>query len=190
MLLMRTSSHTTASCLPATGFTLRTYIGHEAHSHHSWTGSWLAYMVWRAHRAARQPKWPNGTAWTGGARDDGAASEGVAAPPAGCGWRVDVCGSSAQIDGEDVGKGVGAGRAKVSRGQEKAAKGPTGRLQERAEPGLGEHVCACRLFVPLRGRALLAAPSGAVLSPRHLDGRRRCVLPTVAGGVGCLEGRL
>ena len=44
--------------------------------------------------------------------------------------------------------------------------------------------------VPLRGRALLAAPLWAVLSPRHLDGRRRCVLPTVAGGTGCLEGRL
>jgi hypothetical protein len=68
-----------------------------------------------------------------------------------------------------VGKGVGAGRAMVSRGQEKSAKGPAGRLQERAEPGVGENVCACHLSVPSRGGALLAAPLWAVLSPRRLD---------------------
>ena len=44
--------------------------------------SLLAYLARRAHMAARRPNWPNGTAWTSGARDIGAALERVAAPPA------------------------------------------------------------------------------------------------------------
>jgi hypothetical protein len=83
-----------------------------------------------------------------------------------------------------VGKGVGAGREEPSQGQEKLAKGPRGRLQERAEPRLGESMsvaCLCHR----EGARACAAPLWAVLSPRRLDGRRG-----FAGGTGCLEGRL
>ena len=104
----------------------------------------------------------------------------TARPPGGGspnrGWRIDVCGSSAYTDGDDVGKGAGAGGKEASREQADCADGPGRRLQERAEPGEGERLAvALRVHVMcpshVRGCALLAAPPPAVLSPRRLDGR-------------------
>ena len=85
--------------------------------------------------------------------------------PCVCGWRADVCESLAQIDGGSVGKGVGAGEAVASRGQEELAKGPAGRLQERAEPGLGDRVCIICVWRYREGARCLQRPRGRCYPP-------------------------
>ena len=49
-------------------------------------------------------------------------------------------------------------------------------------------VLACR--APRAWASCLQPAARVVLSPRHLGGRRVCVLPAAADGTGCLEGRI
>ena len=49
-------------------------------------------------------------------------------------------------------------------------------------------VLACR--APRAWASCLQPAARVVLSPRHLGGRRACVLPAAADGTGCLEGRI
>ena len=79
-----------------------------------------------------------------------------------------ICGSSAQIDGDDVGKGVGAGRAKVSRGQENTqhSERPDGAPAGASGARVGRACVSMSLVsATTRARAACSALGGGVIPP-------------------------